>query len=164
MDISTLERDGWNRISFYSSLYDFEDIKAFGGIRTPAHKFQHTGRTAAIELVKAGYLERDDAEIFSTTILTKMDPGTFNGPAVALAFTTYLREINDYLVEPQKTARGTMLEIQKRKCWKTLVKKIKEKTDPSLNSFIQQYGITAPDLLRYFRMLQRRQDLLGRST
>lgn len=160
MDISTLERDGWNRLSFYSLLYDFGDSKTAPSMRTPTEKFRHTARTALIDLLNNGYLTRHESDTCLSSVIFQLQPGTMNAAAIALAFTTYYEPLNRYLVKPVADASGNEFRIQKKKCWESLAQKLNDKSDPFLNRFAQEHGITSADLLRYFFLLTRRKDLL----
>jgi hypothetical protein len=146
-----MEKNWWDRVYFYSSLYDNDDIKGVG-IRTPAQKFIQQGKVAARKLVSLNYLTHEEGENFATSVLSRVPPGTLNGGALALAYTTYDPLTRTYLETPSTTASADIKAYQKRRCWRTLVKKLED--DPGLASFKQDYGVTAPDLLRYFYFLR----------
>lgn len=155
-----LDKNWWARVHHYSHLYDFDDAGVGGGFRTPSQKFILMGKTAAIRLVKMNYLTKDEAETFSSRVLPNITPRTLNGAALALAFTTYDPYTNTFVERVDPTATGDVKEYQKKRCWATLVKHLQEDAKPSkensaeLRSFKQDYGITAPDLLRYFILLR----------
>jgi hypothetical protein len=146
-----MEKNWWDRVYYYSSLYDSDDVKG-AGIRTPAQKFIQQGKIAARRLVSLHYLTHDEGENFATSILSRVPPGTLNGGALALAYTTYDPMTRTYLETFNPTASNTVKAYQKRRCWRTLVKKMDD--DPNLAVFKQDYGVTAPDLLRYFYFLR----------
>ena len=149
--MSGLEKNWWARVHHYSPLYDFDDSSSGTGIRTPIQKFIFMGKSAAIRLVKMNYLSDEEAEAFSS-ILTNLSPGTLNGAALALAYTTYDPYTQTYLEDVDPTASGEMKAYQKKRCWSTLVKNLR---GDDLKSFVHDYGITAPDLLRYFFFLKK---------
>ena len=150
--MSGLEKNWWARVHHYSPLYDFDDSGAGGaGIRTPMQKFIFMGKSAAIRLVKMNYLSDEEAEAFSS-FLTNLSPGTLNGAALALAYTTYDPYTQTFLEGVDPKASGEMKAYQKKRCWSTLVKNLKGE---DLKTFVHDYGITAPDLLRYFFFLKK---------
>ena len=79
--MSTLEKNWWARVHHYSHLYDFDDSGS--QIRTPSQKFIFMGKSAAIRLVKMNLLADEEAETFSSSVLTSITPGTLNGAAFA---------------------------------------------------------------------------------
>jgi hypothetical protein len=109
------------------------------------------GKSAAIRLVKMNYLSDEEAETFSS-LLANMSPRTLNGAALALVYTTYDPHTRTFLEEVDPKASGEMKAYQKKRCWSTLVKNLK---GDDLQSFVHDYGITAPDLLRYFFFLKK---------
>jgi len=148
-----LDKNWWARVHHYSHLYDFDDAGTPGSMRTPTQKFIFLGKTAAIRLLKMDYFSKDEAETFSSRVLMNITPRTLNGAALALAFTTYDPYSNTFLEKVDPSATGELKEFQKKRCWLTLVKNLQDSTG-DLKSFQQDYGITAPDLLRYFILLR----------
>ena len=148
-----LDKNWWARVHHYSHLYDFDDTGTPGSMRTPTQKFIFLGKTAAIRLLKMDYFSKDEAETFSSRVLANITPRTLNGAALALAFTTYDPYSNTFLEKVDPTATGELKEFQKKRCWLTLVKNLQDNSG-ELKSFQQDYGITAPDLLRYFILLR----------
>lgn len=146
-----LEMNWWNRVYFYSSLYDFDSLGS-ASMRTPTQKFILQGKSAIIRLLDLHYFSKDDAELCSS-LITRINPRTMNAAAVALAFTTYDEHTKKFLLEPDPQSKGKMKEYQLRKCFKTLAKKL-QNNDSDLDKFQKDYGITAPDLLRYFFFLR----------
>lgn len=148
-----LDKNWWARVHHYSHLYDFDDSGAGSGIRTPSQKFIFMGKTAAIRLLKMNYLTKDEAETFSSRVLSNIPSRTLNGAALALAFTTYDPYTNTFLERVDPTASAEVREYQKKRCWTTLVKNLQDDAS-DLKAFKNDYGITAPDLLRYFLLLK----------
>jgi hypothetical protein len=148
-----LDKNWWARVHHYSHLYDFDDTGTPGGIRTPSQKFIFMGKTAAIRLLKMDYLSKEEAETFSSRVLSTIPPRTLNGAALALAFTTYDPYTHTFVEKVDPTASKEVRDFQQKRCWTTLVKKLQEESS-ELKSFQQDYGITAPDLLRYFILLR----------
>lgn len=149
--MSTLEKNWWARVHHYSHLYDFDDSGS--QIRTPSQKFIFMGKSAAIRLVKMNLLADEEAETFSSSVLTSITPGTLNGAAFALVYTTYDPYTHTFLQDVDPKATGEIKAYQKKRCWSTLVKNLKSE---ELKSFVHDYGITGPDLLRYFLYMKNK--------
>ena len=147
----SVEKNWWARVHHFSPLYDFDDAGG-NAIRTPSQKFVFMGKTAAIRLVKMDLLTKEEAEHFSSSVLSSVRPGTLNGAALALAYTTFDPQSGKFLESADPHSKGEIHDYQKQRCWQTLVRRLK---GDEFKSFQQDYGITAPDLLRYFLFLRR---------
>lgn len=153
-DASGLERNWWNRVYFYSSLYDFDDHGS-SLIRTSKQKFMTQGKISLIRLQQLQMLTQEEAELCSSSIISRVDPSSMNAAALALAFTTYDSYTQKFLAEPDSNPNlhPNVKAIQKQKCFRTLVTKLRSETSP-LAKFQQEFGITPADLVRYFIFLQ----------
>lgn len=152
MSTTTLEKGGWNRVHFYSSLFDYEPWGSRKK-RTTRQKFIHQGKSALKLLLRLNYLTFDEAEWASKSVIEQISPGTLNGAAIALVCTTYDPKSQKFLFEPDAFSTGSYRAYQKKKCWRTLTKTLAS-PDSNLSSFLQEYGITSVDLLRYFFLLR----------
>jgi len=160
-DATGLERNWWNRVYFYSSLYDFDDHGS-SLIRTSKQKFITQGKVALIRLQQLQMLTQDEAELCSTSIISRVDPSSMNAAALALAFTTYDSYTQQFLVQPDTNPalHANIRAVQKQKCFKTLVAKLSSGSSSPLAKFQQEFGITPADLVRYFLFLQKHRSLV----
>ena len=153
MSFATLEKDGWNRIYFYSSLFDTDSWDG-DKRKTSRQKFIHQGKIALRTLLRLHYLSLEEAEWASKNVIEHISPGTMNGAALALVCTTFDVKAHKFLVQPDASSKGAYREYQKKKCWKTLVETLSNEKS-NLKTFVDEYGITGPDLLRYFLYLRK---------
>jgi len=126
------ERGWMNRCPLSSSLFGFETLNE-PAHRTPSEKFQMQANNASIELSKnLGYMTAIQGKEFMETIVEKAkDLETLNGGALALLYPLY----DGKSIRPKKCAEFLKsLPSNKR-----------------LQKFIQEYGITPKDLIRYVR-------------
>ena len=148
--MTDLERGWWDRVHYYSSLYDIETSQ---GYRTPAQKFQLQAKSTAIRLVELRFMDRDTAEYFSSSIIPRIPSSRpFNGGALALAFTCY-----DPVQKKMLLCGKEEEETSRRRSWEGLTTLL-QNPSRGLQEIMDEYGITPGSLYRYFVYLQ---DLLA---
>lgn len=140
-----LERNYFERVSYSAQRFSFDNLIP-PSKRTVAQKFEMQSKKALNELIDLklfGDFELNHqklSDIFLNDYLKKIDPKSKNGAAFALVFCCF----NFY------TQKFTMKKHKDFLSWEDLVEFI-NKNPPSsgFKKFIDDYGIKAPDLIRY---------------
>lgn len=130
-DIEMKAEMGWmNRASLSSSMYYFQRMNA-PAFRSPTEKFEMQARHAALEL----NMEDPNLTHFLETVVQKAKTfETVNGGALALLY---------HHCYDQSTGHLNTTAV------KTFLKKLPTMT--GLKKFVEEYGITPQDLVRYVR-------------
>jgi hypothetical protein len=124
------EYDAWNR-SFYMSAY-ISKLDISPVLRNPVEKFEAQAENAARELI--GNEEQELLDKFMVNIISKTKHLTLNGGALALVYF--------------ECFKGDKLNMKLSKKLLDNLSGIK----PQHAKFIEEYGITPQDLVRYIRL------------